>query len=399
LFSVVQFPNDVCTSTSGTYTNGTCITTSECADRGGAVSGTCAAGFGVCCIYTYSTTGDIISQNVSYIVNPSYPSNYVPSSPPTTVSFTIQKTSCDVCRLRLDFEVFILTIPTSSAQVTWGGATIGPTWGICNTDYMTIKTTAHQTVSSTTGNYGNYPYLCGTNSGHHAYIDMSCTCTDTATLDFVLGDTTNNQWKIKATQLSCDDRDVASTEGCFQYFTSESGTFQSFGFDSLSMICGHNYATCIRPLDGYCCVEYTPTKFEVPSWIPDTPGATTCTWDGADAADNCIGAGVCQRNYVIIPGALSQITGKADASEFYIPPNGLERYCGTIFTAEGNVAVTTAPHSPVITCQRPFRFFGVTADCGTPGVTGTATTNVEGVGSGGAVGGWQFTFRQLSGGC
>merc|ERR1711884_902288 len=246
LFSVDQFPNDVCTSTSGTYTNGTCITSSECGDRGGTTSGSCAAGFGVCCIYTYSATGSVITQNVTYIVNPSYPSNYAPTTTPATISYTIQKTSCDVCRLRLDFEVFILTVPSCAAQFAVNGVTVGPAWGICNTDYMNIKTTAHQTVSSTTGNYGNYPYLCGTNSGQHAYIDMSCTCTDTATLEFVLGDATNNNWKIKTTQLSCDDRDVASTEGCFQYFTAESGSFQSYGFQSSAMICGQNYATCIR---------------------------------------------------------------------------------------------------------------------------------------------------------
>ena len=92
------------------------------------------------------------------------------------------------------------------------------------------------------------------------------------------------------TQLSCDDPDVASTEGCFQYFTAESGSFESFGLASSSMICGHNYNVCIRfennslhaktntkynnginnvyhinfrPLEGYCCIEYTPTTWSV----------------------------------------------------------------------------------------------------------------------------------------
>ena len=80
-----------------------------------------------------------------------------------------------------------------------------------------MRTTAHQTVSPTTQNYGNYPHLCGSNSGQHgertfnicqvssyfllAYIDMSCTCTDTATLDFTIGDATNNQWKIKVKNI------------------------------------------------------------------------------------------------------------------------------------------------------------------------------------------------------
>ena len=50
LFSIVQFPNSACTSTSSTYSNGTCLTTSECSSKGGSAQGNCAAGFGVCCI-------------------------------------------------------------------------------------------------------------------------------------------------------------------------------------------------------------------------------------------------------------------------------------------------------------------------------------------------------------
>ena len=64
------------------------------------------------------------------------------------------------------------------------------------------------------GNWGNYPYLCGTNHGLHckflttnyqflcyfcieAYIDLSCDCGDEAKIAITLGDTTNNVWKIK----------------------------------------------------------------------------------------------------------------------------------------------------------------------------------------------------------
>jgi len=179
--------------------------------------------------------------------------------------------------------------------------------------------------------------------------------------------------------------------------------FKALDSTSASMICGHNYATCIRPLDGYCCIEYTPITFEVPSWIPDTPGETTCLFDGTDANIHilaCAGAGVCQRNFVIIPGAQSDVTCKADGTLCWMPPNGPERYCGTIFDPEGTVAVNSAGHSPVTSCQRPFRFFGVTADCGTPGFSTTTTTDIEGVGSAsGGIKGWSFTYRQIAGGC
>ena len=110
LFSIVQFPNEACDTTSNVYSNGwvspydcmkvkhyykscrTCFTTSECSAKGGLAQGNCAAGFGVCCVcksvpglsftkssnffyvvVSVSSSGSRISQNCSYIVNPGYP--------------------------------------------------------------------------------------------------------------------------------------------------------------------------------------------------------------------------------------------------------------------------------------------------------------------------------------
>ena len=95
----------------------TCLTTSECSSKGGSAQGNCAAGFGVCCICKLERleTGEFlsqqclvsvyasastISQNLTYIVNPSYPANYVPSSTPSTLTYTINKCSSDICRIR-----------------------------------------------------------------------------------------------------------------------------------------------------------------------------------------------------------------------------------------------------------------------------------------------------------
>merc|ERR1719429_316932 len=240
LFSVVQFPNNVCSTTSGTFSNGTCITSSECSSRGGTAQGSCAAGFGVCCIYTYSESGSRITNNVSYITNPSYPSSYVPTSTPQTLTYTIEKESCDICRIRLDYEVFQLTTPNTNT-----GA--GVNSGACNVDYMLLTTTAQSVSTVTTGNYGSYPLLCGRNGGLHSYIDMSCTCGDTATITMEVGDAADNLWKIKVSQISCDDPNVANQEGCFQYFEGESGTIESYSFQSSLMIASQNYAVCIRP--------------------------------------------------------------------------------------------------------------------------------------------------------
>ena len=34
---------------------------------------------------------------------------------------------------------------------------------------------------------------------------------------------------LQVTQLSCDDPEVADNEGCFQFFTGETGTIESYG--------------------------------------------------------------------------------------------------------------------------------------------------------------------------
>ena len=98
LFSVVQFPNDECTSSTAS-TLGTCYTSSECGSRSGSASGSCAAGFGVCCVTSTSTCGATLSANISYIRNPGYPSSYT-SAASGSCSVTISKASDNICQLR-----------------------------------------------------------------------------------------------------------------------------------------------------------------------------------------------------------------------------------------------------------------------------------------------------------
>ncbi len=47
VFQVISFPNDAC---DGGSRNGTCYTEAECDSRGGTNAGSCASGFGVCCV-------------------------------------------------------------------------------------------------------------------------------------------------------------------------------------------------------------------------------------------------------------------------------------------------------------------------------------------------------------
>lgn len=351
LFSVVQFPNDVCTTTSGTFSNGTCVTSSECSSNSGSATGSCAAGFGVCCVYSVSASGSTISRNTSYIVNPSYPSGYTASSYPSTVSYTITKESCDICRLRLDYEAFQLTTPKTTAPI-----------GQCDQDYMTVVTTG-MTSTPVPGQHGHFPYFCGKNAGLHAYIDMSCTCSDEATISFVIGDATDNTWKIKVSQLSCNDDNVAAYQGCLQYFTGLTGTVSSYGVQSGLQIAGQDYSICIRPEVGHCCIEYTATTYDMGRV---TTAVQTCFHPGAAGAtlysiaflSQCAGT-LCQYNSLLIPKVISPISGVFPVAavtgfSFIRAEDGHDRFCGSILAPNGLTDSSTQVSTPVVSCERPF---------------------------------------------
>lgn len=118
LFSVVQFPNSACLRDSGL--TGTCLTMSECEARAGSSDGTCAAGFGVCCLVVEdSCQGPTISRNNTYLANPSFPSALASSTSAQTCSYKVEKMSeGNICQLRLDFQTVELGQTASSGVCT-----------------------------------------------------------------------------------------------------------------------------------------------------------------------------------------------------------------------------------------------------------------------------------------
>merc|ERR1712117_676585 len=179
LFSIVQFPNQQCTSASSSSTYGTCYTASECSSKGGSTDGNCAAGFGVCCVITTTTCGSTISTNTTYIRNPGYPSSYTASSA-GSCSFTIKKVADDICQLRLDFQTFS------------GFATTSPA-GACD-----------DTFAATGQTGSDPPSICGTNTGYHMYVEFGTTSTDSITLTNTYTSTeitTSKSYNILARQM------------------------------------------------------------------------------------------------------------------------------------------------------------------------------------------------------
>jgi len=113
LFQIIKFANEPCI---GSNRNGTCFTKAECENEGGTESGSCADGFGVCCIRILGD-GDSTSLNQSYIYQASSTSLGVGSR-----QYTICPCSSDVCRIKFDFTSFNLAAPfTGTSGATSSG--------------------------------------------------------------------------------------------------------------------------------------------------------------------------------------------------------------------------------------------------------------------------------------
>ena len=174
---------------------------------------------------------------------------------------------------------------------------------------LQLATSGGTTVptTGTTATYGVYPMLCGTNTGYHckisicmfavlvnqvllsAYMDLSTTSADEATISFTIGDSTSNQYKIKVSQYSCDDPHISAQAGCFQYFVGQSGTIESYNLANTAQLSTLDYNNCIRQELGYCCIEYSVSTF--------TLGPHSCD----TTANRCAGALDCSADYIIIP--------------------------------------------------------------------------------------------------
>ena len=95
----------------------------------------------ICILYfRVSTCSSTISNNCTYIQNPSYPSSYTTSG---NCVYNISPLSSDICQIRLDFDFF----DTTDAAA-----------GACTTDYLGF----------TAGSSRIYPVLCGTLTGQHS---------------------------------------------------------------------------------------------------------------------------------------------------------------------------------------------------------------------------------------
>ena len=186
LFSVVRFPNNVC---SGGSLNGTCYSAEECTSRGGVNGGSCAGGYGVCCtckfgLYIFNCidfAAIIIAVQLSCGQMSSENCTYFQSSGSEVGQCRIKICPCsdNICQLRLDFQNFIINQPktskyfwlifnhhndnhdgiiSASESVQKINEKLFYDKGQCQTDVFTVTAPGNNAP----------PGICGTNSGEHS---------------------------------------------------------------------------------------------------------------------------------------------------------------------------------------------------------------------------------------
>merc|ERR1711997_1083946 len=394
VFQVVKFPNDVC---SGTSRNGTCYTAEECSVKGGTTDGSCAAGFGVCCLFSLSCGGSA-SQNQTYLVQTSVTTLTNPCS------YTICPCSSNICRIRFDFTTMVL------ASAVTGTVTIAPTavGAAATLNGQLVGDCVDDQFSITGGLSAGTPTICGTNTGYHMIVDADPSGNTCHKALFSIGGSTSTsrQWDIKVTQYECGDYDSSGWPGCLQYYTATASNIQNFGFpptittvtSKVTHLSNQHYDICIRRGSGYCYICYSPTIIATTTAAIGTPVDAAISFGvsiSATAANPAsLISNTCSQDWIEIPGAdTAAIAAIAVADQ----TNG-GRICGRVLAS-----ITAAESNDVIAgvgtvCARHLLFrVGVDFDNNERAsiVTAVMTTLLEQQGSPGGIIGFKLTYFQV----
>jgi len=414
IFNIVQFPNDVCNSNTATM-NGTGYTAEECSSRDGVASGTCADGYGVCCIITLAC-GSRTSENCTYLDLASTSTPKLDSSPTGTraCSYTICPRDSTINRIRLDMQMFQIAGPTAiptaenTGTPTAAAATSIPSVGQCNSDSFSV-----------TGTGGPYPVICGMNNGQHMIVDTDGTKCVTATFSF--GQSATRAYSIHVLQFASSNK-MGGPSGCLQYFTGATGIVKTFNWQTVASsthLQNQNYDVCVRRTADFCVI----------CWSPTTAGKGTATvakgsfglsnggsTDAATAAaagslsgsgTNGCNSGTSGGDYVIIPGGVgataAPATGVAPNSATVATKANGDRFCGRYFNA---AVAGSSTDASVCSSTRPFKMTVVTDGserAATAAAVATQTGNEGGIGDAAfsatenlGTMGFSLTFNQIA---
>lgn len=342
VFQVVKFTNTHC---SGKTYNGTCYTSAECSNLGGTTDGTCADGFGVCCIVRIAI-GKSTSQNNSYL----YIASTIADGAHT---FEVCPCSDDICRIKFDFTTFQLAGPNSGYgfKTLTGTAANAINVGRCLDDTFSI--------SSPSGR--SSPQICGNNANQHMILDASGMNCMSVNLGIGGTVTVTRAMDIKVTQYKCGDENGGPT-GCLQYYPNTAGKIRSFNFPDAAVgatlaggytyhLTDQDYKICIRKGAGNEIICWQPCTNIVGATINtagSTPTAQPSFGLSATAEENIAESNVdshCSTDYIWIrPGndVSTNFVAAIDLQNHPITIARPTRFCGRYFgtTAAGTVFIS-----------------------------------------------------------
>jgi len=351
IFNVVKFPNAVCQSNSASM-NGTCYTQEECDSREGTASGSCAEGYGVCCIISLSC-GSASSDNCTYINLPSTMDPPTDSDDSRSCTYTICPQSSDVTRIRFDMQMFSIAGPggfepaatyfTNGLPAGAGDAVAG-LLAAANTHSINVCTQDRFSISGTNG---ATPVICGLNNGQHMIVDTDGQSCVQASFSFGSA-TTSRQYNIHVIQHTRGEK--GGPPGCLQYFDSPlgEGTVTTFNYqghaDTFSSIhlANQHYKICVRPIAGACQICWSETMAGAAGAI----SSFSVSLSAANAQHQSVVGAACIADYITILGGNTDAnTGAANDAN-----NGQDRFCGRLL----NPATGQNAGAAVCSAMRPF---------------------------------------------
>ena len=169
-----------------------------------------------------------MTQNTSYITNPSFPTAYTTAG---SCAFSVTPLSSNICQLRLDFTSFVTGVTTADG-------------------------TCADSLAIVVGSKLAYPGICGTNTGEHIYLETGQS-TSAQTLTFTVASSVT--FKILVHQIPCGVNYAAPSD-CLQYFTGEVGRARTFNFDGQIVLVNQQYTQCVRQESGYCGIMWSETQ-------------------------------------------------------------------------------------------------------------------------------------------
>jgi len=304
IFNIVKFENDVCNA-DNQQMNGTCYTAEECASRDGVASGSCAEGYGVCCIITVSCGGRT-NENCTYLSQAASTTPNTDSDDLTRqCSYSICPRTSSVNRIRLDLMTFMIAPPTGPTALD--GAAAG-------TDLMDFA------VGQCTGDtfqVGNSPVICGANDGQHMIVDSDGSSCVTALFSFGLA-AVNRRYTIHVIQYESTN-EMGGPPGCLQFFTGATGLVQTFNWQTATTsvhLASQTYDVCVRKMIGMCVICWSPET----SGVFDATGAAIAI-TGSFGVNNGANSGDGDAKSATGAGCPDAVAAE-DSNDFVIIPSG-----------------------------------------------------------------------------